>query len=121
MKPSETLLQAIADEELRDDNLFEITDNAMDELRLFRSEVFWRDLYLWLEEKGYRLRPRYHPDWVASWKPGDNWLLCEDAQVELVCNLTHFHFTTEGLLNNLLRMWKPLTRQSEFQMELRLH
>lgn len=62
-------------------------DNAMDELRLYRTEVFWRELYFWLEEKGYRLRPRYHPDWVASWKKGDNWLRSEDAQVEMVCHV----------------------------------
>lgn len=89
----------------------------MDELRLFRNEVFWRDLYLWLEEKGYRFRPRYHPDWVASWKTGENWLYCEDALVELVCNPTHF--TTRGLLNSLLGMRRPLTLQLEFLTELR--
>ncbi|KAJ7181370.1 hypothetical protein C8R43DRAFT_1229294 [Mycena crocata] len=36
--------------------------------RLSSYEVFWRDQNYWLKEHGYLLRPRYHPDWVASWK-----------------------------------------------------
>ncbi|KAJ7092074.1 kinase-like domain-containing protein [Mycena belliarum] len=30
-------------------------------------ECFWRDHHDWLEGCGYKLRPRYHPDWVPSW------------------------------------------------------
>lgn len=56
--------------------------NIMDEHRLFPAEIYWRDHYFWLEERGYRLRPRYHPDWVASWKDTDkNWMRCEDSQI----------------------------------------
>ena len=36
------------------------------QLTLFEAE--WRDLYFFLESHGYRLRPRYHPDWEPSWK-----------------------------------------------------
>ncbi|KAI0081936.1 hypothetical protein K474DRAFT_1768164 [Panus rudis PR-1116 ss-1] len=32
------------------------------------TEVFWRDHQQWLEQKGYMLRPRYHPGWVPSWE-----------------------------------------------------
>ncbi|CAL1706278.1 unnamed protein product [Somion occarium] len=35
---------------------------------LWPSELFWRDHQPWLAERGYMLRPRYHPDWVASYK-----------------------------------------------------
>jgi len=43
-------------------------------------EVTWRDRYMFLLSQGYRLRPRYHPDWSPSWlgtslQPWD----CEDA------------------------------------------
>ncbi|KAI1795560.1 kinase-like domain-containing protein [Ganoderma leucocontextum] len=31
------------------------------------AEYFWRDHQSWLQEQGYMLRPRYHPDWKASW------------------------------------------------------
>ena len=31
------------------------------------SEIFWRDQYDWLLKSGYKLRPRYHPNWAPSW------------------------------------------------------
>ncbi|KAI0676776.1 kinase-like domain-containing protein [Trametes maxima] len=31
-------------------------------------EQFWRDHYMFLQSRGYTLRPRYHPDWQPSWK-----------------------------------------------------
>lgn len=57
----------------------------MENCQLFQSEIFWRDHYLWLEEQGYLLRPRYHPDWVASWKDSEKgWVLVEDGQLAMV-------------------------------------
>ena len=35
---------------------------------LLPGEEFWRDHQVWLQEQGYMLRPRYHPDWEPSWK-----------------------------------------------------
>ncbi|KAF5337143.1 hypothetical protein D9611_003047 [Ephemerocybe angulata] len=35
---------------------------------LAKHEIYWKDRYHWLLEKGYQLRPRYHPDWVPAWK-----------------------------------------------------
>lgn len=35
---------------------------------LHRSEIFWRDHYVWLEKYGYTLRHRYHPDFVLPWE-----------------------------------------------------
>ncbi|KAJ7782459.1 hypothetical protein DFH07DRAFT_900876 [Mycena maculata] len=48
---------------------------------LLGTEPFWREHYVWLEACGYRLRPRYHPDWVPSWitNPKKDELQCEDA------------------------------------------
>ncbi|KAJ4490917.1 hypothetical protein J3R30DRAFT_3654011 [Lentinula aciculospora] len=34
---------------------------------LEEHEQFWRDHYDWLKGRGYLLRPRYCPGWVASW------------------------------------------------------
>lgn len=34
---------------------------------LSSKEMFWRDHYDWLNEKGYSLRSRYKPDWKRSW------------------------------------------------------
>ena len=32
------------------------------------DEVWWKDHQVWLQEKGYLLRPRYHPGWKPSRK-----------------------------------------------------
>ena len=44
---------------------------AVDLATLSEGERFWRDHHLWLKEKGYQLRPRYEPNWVASWLSGN--------------------------------------------------
>lgn len=55
---------------------------AMAEHRLYSDELYWRDRYHFFKDRGYLLRPRYHPDWVASWKgTNKNWLECEDGLV----------------------------------------
>lgn len=44
------------------------------------EEIYWRDHQKWLLECGYRLRPRYQPDWTPSWKKsGKPSILCEDS------------------------------------------
>ncbi|KAG7441308.1 kinase-like protein [Guyanagaster necrorhizus] len=32
------------------------------------NEMFWVNLQPFLASQGYMLRPRYHPDWIPSWK-----------------------------------------------------
>jgi len=52
---------------------------------LFESELWWRDHYYMLENHGYILRPRYHPNWVPSWKTsGKEFFTVEDGQPTLV-------------------------------------
>jgi hypothetical protein len=52
---------------------------------LFSSETWWRDCYRGIEEHGYKLRPRYHPDWQPSWKTsGRDFFVTEDGQASLV-------------------------------------
>ncbi|KAG2110348.1 uncharacterized protein F5147DRAFT_690259 [Suillus discolor] len=34
---------------------------------LSEFEIWWRDHYDFLKDKGYKLRSRYSPDWVPSW------------------------------------------------------
>ncbi|KAE9385796.1 hypothetical protein BT96DRAFT_928625 [Gymnopus androsaceus JB14] len=50
-----------------------------EDTQLEEFEVFWRDHYNWLKDRGYLLRPRYRPGWVASWigTNADYWA-CED-------------------------------------------
>lgn len=80
------------DEEIRQlEILFGLGDTSkvMEEGRLYEPEIFWRDHYLWLQDKGYLLRPRYHPDWVASWKddPAEDYFICEDGQLSRVSGI----------------------------------
>jgi hypothetical protein len=43
-------------------------------------EELWVSFQPFLLSKGYRLRPRYHPDWVPSWKgTGVRATYCEDS------------------------------------------
>lgn len=41
--------------------------NAAKAATLDPEELRWRDRQRFLADKGYMLRPRYHPDWVPSW------------------------------------------------------
>ncbi|KAJ6625288.1 hypothetical protein B0H10DRAFT_2315097 [Mycena sp. CBHHK59/15] len=45
-----------------------VDEHLISECRLAEHEFFWRDHYSWLKDRGYLLRPRYSPDWIASWK-----------------------------------------------------
>lgn len=52
---------------------------------LMRQERVWTSRQKWLEEHGYMLRSRYHPDWTPSW--GNKWYSnYEDGQVNRVSN-----------------------------------
>ncbi|KAI0310990.1 hypothetical protein OF83DRAFT_1088003 [Amylostereum chailletii] len=48
--------------------------------KLFANERQWRDRQLFLESKGYMLRPRLRPGWTPSWKTSKKSpLRCEDC------------------------------------------
>ena len=51
--------------------------------RLYQAELFWRDHQPWLKECGYLLRPRYLPDWKASWVRNKSlhYLDCEEGVI----------------------------------------
>lgn len=70
---------------------------------LAEFEIWWRDRYNFLEEKGYKLRSRYSPDWVPSWTNTNKVdINCEDgisspvsassitASIDLSCILQHY-------------------------------
>lgn len=48
-------------------------------------ECFWVDHQAFLLSRGYRLRPRYDPEWIPSWAPNTVPYHCEDAIATLVC------------------------------------
>ena len=48
---------------------------------LFRNEEWWRDQYDDIHNRGYKLRPRYHPNWEPSWiRLGKDFFAVEDGQ-----------------------------------------
>ena len=58
---------------------------------LDENEIWWRDHQVWLQERGYMLRPRYRPDWTPSWedtgRDGD-WVWHEDSIMATVSDFT---------------------------------
>ena len=58
---------------------------SSDRANLREDEIFWRDHQPWLEKRGYMLRARYQPGWVASWKAtGRGWWESEDGLLTYV-------------------------------------
>jgi serine/threonine protein kinase len=59
--------------------------------KLFDEEIFWRDRYQFFRKKGYILRPRYHPEWQASWRFEVNPILelFEDSIFQWVSGFSH--------------------------------
>jgi hypothetical protein len=52
-------------------------------------EVRWRDRQVFLQSRGYILRPRYRPGWIPSWTvdPSLTPRMCEDYIETPVSNL----------------------------------
>ncbi|KAJ7475421.1 hypothetical protein B0H11DRAFT_1865665 [Mycena galericulata] len=47
---------------------------------LTSADTYWRDLQPWLEERGFRLRPRFRQGWTPSWRlTGGVAILAEDS------------------------------------------
>ncbi|KAJ3856534.1 hypothetical protein EV368DRAFT_32205 [Lentinula lateritia] len=67
----------------------EFPDESPDNEELWEFEIFWRDHYDWLKNRGYLLRPRYRPGWVASWiGTTKEAFRCEDNQVQPLVSLS---------------------------------
>ncbi|KAI0054725.1 hypothetical protein BV25DRAFT_1816642 [Artomyces pyxidatus] len=63
------------------DDITDVEENAAFQT-LLRHEVGWRDKQPFLESKGYMLRPRLRPGWVASWRSnGKRAVFCEDSHI----------------------------------------
>lgn len=69
-------------------------DTASGFYDLLEAEVYWRDRYAFLQESGYVLRPRYHPEWKPSWT-GTNRdpMFCEDSIIIIVSDTSLMQVT----------------------------
>lgn len=69
-------------------------DTAYDNSKLLSAEIWWRDRYNMLENRGYRLRRRFHPDWKPSWHTSGKSILSSEVSIPIKCtpdHLTFFH------------------------------
>lgn len=58
-------------------------------------EAAWRDRQLFLQSRGYMLRPRLRPDWQPSWiSPRKDFSQCEDSILLPVRFFDRFKFTS---------------------------
>ncbi|KAF8889897.1 kinase-like domain-containing protein [Infundibulicybe gibba] len=90
--------------------------DIMPECRLYRAEIFWRDLGPWLEMQGYLLRPRYRVNWSASWKDNDkDWSECEDGQVPMVLHIMDATRISDGAI---VMLKKVTTSQHPNEVEI---
>ncbi|KAG6834913.1 hypothetical protein H0H93_006422 [Arthromyces matolae] len=56
------------------------SSHSYDPADLTEEEIFWRDHYNYLKNRGYTLRKRYEPDWTPSWLNSSKLALdCEDS------------------------------------------
>ncbi|KAF9455576.1 kinase-like domain-containing protein [Collybia nuda] len=79
---AQDISSVMVDERRAETEAEKLDATAMAEHRLYSVEIYWRDRYFWFKEHGYLLRPRYHPEWIASWKGSvKSRLHFEDAQV----------------------------------------
>ncbi|KAJ7151783.1 kinase-like domain-containing protein [Mycena crocata] len=88
----------------------------IDQGNLLEGEDFWRDHQPWLETCGYKLRPRYSPDWVASWlgTSKDHWK-CEDG----CSRLTHVVMDATRISDGAFVMLKQI-RSSKHPNEIEI-
>lgn len=70
------------------ENLSPVSTDAeldADGFALSSDEKWWKDRAVFLESKGYRLRPRFLPGWTPSWKTRSlDPYLCEDGVIHHV-------------------------------------
>ena len=61
---------------------------------LVKSEEWWRDHYVDIGRRGYKLRPRYDPLWEPSWiESKQDFYKAEDGQATIVSCHIFFKFT----------------------------
>ncbi|KAG1831342.1 hypothetical protein EV424DRAFT_1470080 [Suillus variegatus] len=65
---------------------------------LTENEIWWRDHYNFLSEKGYKLRSRYSPNWVPSWTNTNKApISCEDGVRSPYYHLLNAQRTHDGI------------------------
>jgi len=73
---------------------------------LQKDELFWVNHVLYLQARGYQLRPRYQPDWIPSWREnGHPPYQYEDSSATLVRSINPWLlFLPEGCTYKYIRL-----------------
>lgn len=87
--------------------------------RLYKAELFWRDHQPWLKECGYLLRPRYLPDWKASWVRNKSlhYRDCEDGVIMKFSGLLDATRIDDGK-HVVLKKFHPSSGSAEAEISL---
>ncbi|KDQ59039.1 hypothetical protein JAAARDRAFT_154270 [Jaapia argillacea MUCL 33604] len=84
--------------------------------RLLPYEEFWRDHYVWLQSRGYGLRPRYNPEWIPSWRGNKKlWFICEDGREFPFRQIIDATRTSDGTMVALKKLSK---RDHPYEVEI---
>lgn len=81
---------------------------------LTSGEQYWKNRYDWLLSSGYKLGPRYHPDWKPSWK-GDDWYNAEDALFTQRDAINYAERVSDGTMVALKKLVTP-TNERELSL-----
>ncbi|KAI0358580.1 hypothetical protein OH77DRAFT_1474329 [Trametes cingulata] len=74
---------------------------------LSEEEVWWRDHQVWLQQRGYMLRPRYRPDWTPSWKANHgDYFMSEDGKNIVRGHVLDATRMTDGMVVTLKKVAK---------------
>ncbi|KAI9458229.1 kinase-like domain-containing protein [Boletus coccyginus] len=89
---------------------------------LYKEEIFWRDRYHFFRDKGYILRPRYHPEWQASWRFEANPIhaLFEDSIMQWKGSLLDATVEGENRKDVFIKRVDFTTHPNEFKIASRL-
>ncbi|KAJ3556602.1 hypothetical protein NM688_g1935 [Phlebia brevispora] len=70
------------------------------------NEQWWHEHAGWLEEKGYRLRPRYRENWTPSWTgTKKKWYKCEDGLPNLYAQFIDATKVSDGTVVALKKLF----------------
>ncbi|EJD38708.1 hypothetical protein AURDEDRAFT_71855 [Auricularia subglabra TFB-10046 SS5] len=90
---------------------------ALGQYDLTSDEIFWRDIQPYLLSKGYRLRPRYTPGWVAPWIGTDIYPFAfEEHRVSFLPNVIDARRESDDALVAI--KWIPAEKHTRHEVDV---
>ncbi|KAI0364338.1 hypothetical protein BV20DRAFT_1047243 [Pilatotrama ljubarskyi] len=81
------------------------------------AELWWRDHQVWLQDRGYMLRPRYKPNWIPSWRKdnGGDYFMREDGRNIVRGDVLDATRISDGVIITLKKV-RPLVHPYEIEI-----